>query len=92
MASVEKHVFDGNYQRYLDVEGKTTFCFFICKTAGSEEFKEMHGSCIYKDPSGITLGRLWGDFGLALAVVGNPWGPPGAPWVPRSPCGSPIGY
>ena len=39
----------------------------------------------------IEFGRLWGDFGLPLAVLGHLWGPFGAPWAPGGPCGVPLG-
>ena len=58
----------------VDFLVKPFFLYFIYKRAISKELKEMQGSCISKEQSGITLGRLWADFGLPLAVLGHPWG------------------
>ena len=66
MVSVENLFFDGNYQRYLDFEGKTTFSLFIYKTTILKEFGGIRGCCISKEQWG------WGK-GLRPTLARGGW-------------------
>ena len=62
MVLVKKWILLCKYQSNRRLSGKTHFLYFIYKKAVSKEFKEMHGSCISKEQSGIPCWQPRNEF------------------------------